>query len=60
MKVGLGTLVLALALTVSPAGAGSRHAIKDVHGTKAFWHPTIVAVRGATPALRLRGEVHAY
>ena len=60
MKVGLGTLVLALALTLSPAGAGSRHAIRDVHGTTSFWHPTTIAVRGATPALLLRGDVHAY
>src|SRR3989442_3882364 len=51
----------ALALTVSPAGAGSRHALRDVHGTKAFWHlTTLTAAQHARPALRLRGQVRAF
>ena len=50
MRVGIFVaVVLALALTVSPAGAGSRHA-RDVHGTKAFWHRTTLTVRGAKQA----------
>ena len=58
----LGAILLALALTVSSAGAGSRHA-RDVHGTKAFWHRTTLTVRTAKPAkpaLRLRGEVRSF
>ena len=53
----------ALALTVSPAGAGSRHALRDVHGTKAFWHRTTLTAgtaQHARPALRLRGQIHAF
>jgi hypothetical protein len=38
MKAGIfGAVLLALALTVSPAGAGSKHAQSDIHDTKAFW-----------------------
>jgi hypothetical protein len=34
--------------------------MRDVHGTTAFWQPTTIALWGATPALQLRGGVHAY
>ncbi len=55
-----GVVVLALALTVSSAGAGgTRHTVKQVHGTRAFWQPAPLSVR-AKPALRLRGQVHAF
>ena len=61
MKAGIfGAVVLALALTVSPAGAGSRHALRDVHGTKAFWRPATLTARTAKPALRLRGQALAF
>jgi hypothetical protein len=63
MKAGiLGAVALALALTVSPAGAWSKHALRDVYGTKAFWHRrtlTLPGAKQAKPALRLRGRVHA-
>src|SRR5690242_3652340 len=60
MKAGIfGAIVLALALTVSPAGAGSRHAVRDIHATKAFWQHATLAAR-AKPALRLRGQVRAF
>lgn len=63
MKAGMfGAIVLALALTVSPAGAGPRHA-RYIQGTAAFWHRDTLAVRTAKPAqpaLRLRGRVRAF
>ena len=57
----VGLFVIATAITVAlPAGAGSnRRALRDVHGTKAFWQRTTlkrVAKSPGMPTLKLRGK----
>jgi hypothetical protein len=58
----IGLFVIAVAITVAlPAGAGSnRRALRDVHGTKAFWQQTTlkraIAASPGTPTLRFRAK----
>ena len=57
----IGLFVIAMAITVAlPAGAGgNRRALRDVHGTKAFWQQTTlkrVAKSPGMPTLKLRGK----
>jgi len=56
-----GMFVVGAAVVIAlPAGAGSnRQALRDVHGTKAFWHQTTlkraIAQSPGMPMLKLRG-----
>ena len=58
----IGLFVIAVAITVAlPAGAGSnRRALRDVHGTKAFWQQTTlkraIAASPGTPTLKFRAK----
>ena len=58
----IGLFVIAVAITVAlPAGAGSnRRALRDVHGTKAFWQQTTlkraIAASPGTPTLKFRAR----
>jgi vacuolar-type H+-ATPase catalytic subunit A/Vma1 len=57
-----GMFVVGAAVVIAlPAGAGSnRQALRDVHGTKAFWHQTTlkraIAQSPGMPTLKLRGK----
>src|SRR5262245_33416019 len=61
MAAGMFTLAAFVAVigVAMPAGAGStRQALRDTHGTRAFWHQTTlktaIAKSAARPALRFR------